>query len=67
MPLSNIINCFLLTGVVPSNSKIAKEVPIYKNDKSDDPYNYHLISKLHGFSNFLEKLIANRLFAFLKK
>ena len=67
MPLSHIINCSLLTGIVPSNCNITKVVPIYKNGKRDNPYNYRPVSTLPGFSKILEKLIANRLFAFLRK
>ena len=66
MPKSHIINCSLLTGIVPSNFKIAKVVPIYVNGKHDDSYNYRSVYVLPGFSNILEKLIVNRLFAFLK-
>ena len=66
MPLRQNINCSLLTGIVPSNFKIAKVVPIYINGKRDDPCNCRPVSILPGFSKILVKLIANLLFAFLK-
>ena len=66
MPLSHIINCSLLTGIVPSDFKIAKVVPIYKNGKRHSPYNYCPASMLHSFSKIVENVIANRLF-FSKK
>ena len=67
MPLSHIIDCSLLTGIVPSNFRIAKVVPIYEDGKRDDPNNFRNVSILPRFSKILEKLIANRLFAFIKK
>ena len=66
LPLSHIINSSLLTGIFTSKSRIAKLVQVYKNSKRDDPYKYRPVSTLPDFSNILEKLIANRLFAFLK-
>ena len=59
MPFSHIINCSLLTGIGPSNFIMTKEVPIYKNGRCDDPYNYGLVSVLRSFSKILEKLNAN--------
>ena len=67
MLLSHIINCSLLTGIVPSNFEIANVVPIYKNGKRDHPYDYRPVSILHSFSKILEELVAERLFAFLEK
>ena len=67
MFLCHIIDNSLLTGIVPSNFKIAKVVPINKNVKRDDPFNYRPVSMLPGFSKIMEKLIANRLFASIKK
>ena len=67
IPLSHIINCFLLAGIVPSNFKVAKVVLINENSKRHDPYDYRPVSIVHGFSKIIEKLIANRLFSFLGK
>ena len=67
MPLSHIINCSLISGIVPSKLKIAKVIPIFKNGHRDDMYNYRPISVLPCFSKILEKIIANRLLSFLLK
>ena len=66
MPLCHIINCTLLTDVVPSMHQIAKVVSIYKYGKHDDPYHYRPVSVLPSISKILEKLIARRLFSFFK-
>ena len=67
MPLSHIINCSLISGIVPSKLKIAKVIPIFKNGHRDDMYNYRPISVLPCFSKILDKIIANRLLSFLLK
>ena len=67
MPLSHIINCSLISGIVPSKLKIAKVIPIFKNGHRDDMYNYRPISVLPCFSKILEKIIANRLLSFWLK
>ena len=65
--LSHIINCSLLSGIVPSKLKIAKVIPIFKNGHREDMYNYRPISILPCFSKNVEKIIANRLLSFLLK
>ena len=67
MPLSHIINCSLMSGIVPSKLKIAKVIPIFKNGHREDMYNYRPISVLPCFSKIFEKIIANRLLSFLLK
>ena len=67
MPLSHIINCSLISGIVPSKLKIAKVIPIFKNGHRKDMYNYRPISVLSCFSNICKKIIANRLLSFLLK
>ena len=67
MPLSHIINCSLISGIVPSKLKIAKVIPIFKNGHRGDMCNYRPISVLPCFSKILEKIIANRLLSFLLK
>ena len=66
MSSSHIINCSLLTGIVPSKSKMAKAVPIYRNGKHNYPYNHSPVSILPSFTKILEKPIANRLYVFVK-
>ena len=67
MPLSHIINCSLISGIVPSKLKIAKVIPIFKNGHREDMCNYRPISELPCFSKIFEKIIANRLLSFLLK
>ena len=50
MPLSHIINCSLISGIVPSKLKIAKVIPIFKNGHREDMYNHRHISVLPCFS-----------------
>ena len=67
MPLSHIINCSLISGIVPSKHKIAKVIPIFKNGDHEDMYNYRPISILTCFSRICKKIIANGLLSFLLK
>ena len=67
MPLSHIMNCSLISGIVPSKLKIAKVIPIFKNGHREDMYNYRPISVLPCFSKIFKKIIANRLLSFLLK
>ena len=67
MPFSHIMNCSLISAIVPSKLKIAKVIPIFKNGHREDMYDYRPISVLPCFSKILEKIIANRLLSFLLK
>ena len=64
-PLAYIFNISLLTGSVPSNLKIAKVIPVFKNGDPKDIQNYRPISVLPCFSKILERLVYNRLSKFL--
>ena len=64
-PLVHIFNISLLTGVFPSDMKIAKVIPIYKKDDSTLLSNYRPVSILSSFSKILERLVYNRLSSFL--
>ena len=65
MPISHIIYCSLISGIVPSKLKIAKVIAILKNGHHEDMNNHRPISILPCFSEILEKIIANRLLSFL--
>ena len=69
IPLSDIINCSMNTGVFPDALKIAKVVPIFKGGEKDSIGNYRPISILPSFSKVFEKVIFNRLseYVFSKK
>jgi retron-type reverse transcriptase len=53
------------SGVVPSQFKIAKVIPVYKSGDKTNPDNYRPISLLSSFSKILEKVVAIRLTSFL--
>ena len=65
--LTKIINCSLTTGNVPNLLKIAKVCPIFKTGSKSEFSNYRPISILPAFSKFVEKLINNRLWAYVSK
>ncbi len=54
-PLSLIFNRSLVTGLVPSQLKVAKVIPIFKSGISTSMDNYRPISLLSQFSKILEK------------
>ena len=54
-PLSIIINKSLECGTYPSKLKLAKVIPIYKNDDESDPSNYRPISLLSVLIVFSKK------------
>ena len=67
MPLSNIMNCSLISGIVPSKLQIVKVIPIFKNGHREGMHSYRPISILPCFSNIFENIIASRLLSFLLK
>ena len=65
--LSHIFNRSLLTGIVPSQLKIAKANPTFKSGDNQVFSNYRPISILPSISKILEKIMYNRLFDFVTK
>ena len=61
VPLLHIFNLSLQKGIVPSQLKQAKVVPIFKAGESGNADNYRPISLLCTFSKIFEKIIATRL------
>ncbi len=61
IPFKHIINLSFSTGIIPSQLKIAKVVPIYKSGDPRLLNNYRPISLLSNFSKILEKIMYNRL------
>ena len=55
----------LNNGVVPSQFKIAKVIPIFKAGEKNSMDNYRPISLLSVFSKIMEKIVASRLLSFL--
>ena len=64
-PLVHIFNLSFSTGIFPSEMKIAKVIPLFKNGNKSDFSNYRPISLLSQFSKILEKLFNDRLQQFL--
>ena len=66
-PLSVLLNKSLEYGIYPTKLKLAKVIPIYKNDDPSDPSNYRPISLLSVFNRIFEKIMYYRLKSFLEK
>ena len=64
-PLFHVLKLSLNTGVVPSQFKIAKVIPIFKAGEKNSMDNYRPISLLSIFSKIMEKIVASRLQSYL--
>ena len=64
-PMSALINKSMHTGVFPDALKIARVCPIFKSGDKCDFLNYRPISILPSFSKIYEKVVFNRLLAYL--
>ena len=64
-PLHHIFTLSFEKGIVPSQLKIAKVIPIYKSGDRRSMDNYRPISLLTTFSKIIEKIVATRLTIFL--
>ncbi len=65
VPLCHVFNLSFSTGIVPDQMKIAKIIPIFKNDNPQLLNNYRPISILPAFSKLLEKIVYRRLYSFI--
>ena len=66
-PLADLINISVSCGIHPPQLKHAKVVPVYKSDDNTEPGNYRPISLLSVFNRIFEKVMYNRLIAFVEK
>ena len=64
-PLFHVLKLSLNTGVVPSQFKKAKVLPIFKAGEKNSMDNYRPISLLSIFSKIMEKIVASRLQSYL--
>ena len=65
-PLAHVFNNSFSTGVVPSQFKISKVVPIYKSGDPRLADNYRPISLISNISKIIEKIMGCRLTAYLE-
>jgi hypothetical protein len=65
--ITHICNLSLRDGTFPTKLKIAKVVPIYKSGAANEVGNYRPISVLPVVSKIFEKLIYNRISAYIDK
>ena len=63
--LEDLFNLSFMTSLLPSVLKTAKVVPVFKKDSKLDYSNYRPISLLSNIKKVLEKLMYERLYAFL--
>ena len=66
-PLTILINQILNTGIFPDKMKIAKVIPIFKNEDQTSFCNYRPISLLPVISKVIEKVIYNQMYSFFTK
>ena len=66
-PLVKVINLSITAGIVPSELKIARVIPLFKSGDQAFFVNYRPVSVLPVFSKFLEKVIYKRLYSYLLK
>ena len=56
-----------LNGIYPSKLKLAKVIPLHKNNDESDPSNYRPISLLSIFNRIFEKMMYSRLKSYLER
>ena len=64
-PLTDIINCSILTSTFPDNWKEAKVIPILKEGDHEVPANNRPLSLLVVASKVLERIVLNQFSAYL--
>ncbi len=65
-PIHHVFKLSLSKGLVPSQLKTAKIVPIYKSGDTQNTDNYRPISLLNSFSKVMEKIVNNRLYNYFQ-
>ena len=67
VPLCHIFNLSFSQGIFPDSQKISKSIPIYKGGDSTSLDNYRLVAIINHFSKIQERIMYDRLFAFLDR
>jgi hypothetical protein len=62
-----LINMSMVQGLFPSELKVAKVLPLYKNDNKTLLQNYRPVSVLPVFSKIFERIMYKRLLSFINK
>ena len=65
--LTHVFNLSIGEGVFPKELKIARVIPLFKSDNCMLVINYRPVSVLPFFSKILEKIMYNRILAFINK
>lgn len=65
VPLSNLFNNVMVSGVIPSEWKLARVVPIHKKGSKRDVRNYRPISMLCSCSRVMEGIVDKLLYTYL--
>ena len=63
--LAYITNLSITTGIFPDDWKIARVLPIYKEDNKTNPNNYRPISILPIVSKLIERIVFSQFYAYL--
>ena len=66
-PLAYVFNLSLQMGIVPSQLKVSKIIPIFKKGDKHTIGNYRPISLLSCFSKIMERLVYDRIYNFVSK
>ena len=66
-PLTFIINLSLATGVVPTDWKVAKVIPLFKSGSTAEIDNYRPISILPTLSKILERVVYKQVMTHLER
>ena len=64
-PLAHIVNMSLCTGVIPSEWKVAKAIPVHKKGSINDFNNYRPISILPVVTKVMERIVHDQLMNYL--
>ena len=66
-PLVHIVNLSLNQGLFPNELKLARVIPLCKNDNAVLVTNYRPVSVLTIFSKIFERIVYDRLLSFINK
>ena len=65
-PLMHIFNLSLQNGTMPSQLKISKVTPVYKNGKTNNVNNYRPIAILSSIGKIIEKIVTEQLYDYFE-